>query len=177
MVNAISCWLKNNYLSQKTSPAKSPSTSNVIPTRRTQVQPVDPSAREPFTAAKYNHITTPWPPPQHLRFHTTPSSNAWWLRSCWGPRPLPTKRGVHPQSENIPASLVTSRNNIHPLKFKEVRQGQSQSMWFSVWQVKATSGQLISNRFIGIGLGSFIAAKIVRQIDVNDRVIWRQGCG
>ena len=44
---------------QKTFSATSSSASNVIiphsKTRRTQVQPLDPSGREPFAAAKYNH--------------------------------------------------------------------------------------------------------------------------
>ena len=160
---------------QKTFPATSSSTSNVIyqphwPTRRTQVQPVDPSARGPFAAAKYNHITTTWPPPLHHQFHSTPSSNAWWLSSCWGQQPLPAKGVI-----NL-ASLVTSRNNIYPLTFNEVRHYQCLSVSVSVCQVKATSGQLISNGFTG--LSPFIAASIIlRQIDVNDRFVRLQGCG
>ena len=63
-----------------------------------------------------------------------------------------------------------SRNNIHPLKFKEVRHGQYLSVSVSVCQVKATSGQLILNGFTG--LSPFITAVIILcQIDVNDRVI------
>ena len=49
-------------------------------------------------------------------------------------------------------------------------------MSVNVCQVKATSGQLISNGFTG--LSPFIAAvPIASQINVNDRAIWLQGCG
>ena len=112
--------------------------------------------------------TTAWPPPQHHRFHIYPSSNAWWLRSCWGPQPLPDKNMAFIQSKWKHLRLVNS-GNIHSLSVWKVRQGQCQSMSGSVCQVQATSGQLMSNGFTG--LGPFIAAVIVRQIDVNDRVV------
>ena len=74
---------------------------------------------------------------------------------------LPKKKSSN-QSENVLASLVTSRNNIHPLSVKKCET-------VNVWQVQATSGQIISNMFSG--LSPFIAASVPRQTDVNDRVI------
>ena len=51
------------------------------------------------------------------------------MRSCWERLPLPAKRRRSSnQSENILASRVNSRNNIHLLKVKEVRHSQCQSM-------------------------------------------------
>ena len=85
---------------------------------------------------------------------------------------LQNKRWSSNQSENIPAWLVPGRNNLHSLKLKEVRHSQGLPMS----EVKATSGQLISDMFTG--LGPFIAAAIIaRQIDANDRFVALQGCG
>ena len=157
---------------QKTSPATSSSTSNVIyPIPR----PGEPRSN-PWTlqdgSPSLQQNTTAWPPPQHRRFYIYPSSNVWWLRSCWERPPLPAKKKAVIQRENILASRVNSRNNIHPL---QVQRSPTQSMSVNVFQVPSHS-QLISN--MSTGLGPFITAfPVVRQIDVNERVIWLQGCG
>ena len=57
-----------------------------------------------------------------------------------------------------------SWNNIHPLSVWKVRQGQCLSMSSSVCQVKATSGQLISNeRCSKFSCGFYTLIKTLRQ--------------
>ena len=129
---------------QKTFSATSSSASNVIyPIPR----PGEPRSN-PWTlqdgSPSLQQNTTTWPPPQHRRFHIYPSSSAGWLRSCWERPPLPAqRRRSSNQSENILAARVNSRNNIHPLKFKEVRHSQCQSMSFRS-QATVNSSQICS---------------------------------
>ena len=64
---------------------------------------------------------------------------------------------------------LAETTSIHSL-FREVRPGQCLSVSVSVCQVKATSGQLISNGFTGLS-PCIAAVTIGRQIDVNNRVV------
>ena len=152
---------------QKTFSATSSSASNVIYPIPRPGEPRSNSWTLQDGSPSLQQNTTTRPPPQHHGFHIHPSSNVWWLRSCRERLPLPAKRRRSSnQSENILASRVNSRNNIHPL---QVQRSPTQSMSVNVFQVPSHS-QLISNMFTG--LGPFIAAVIiVRQIDVYDRVI------
>ena len=141
MVNAILCWLKNSYLSQKTSLATSSSTSNVI---SRIPRPGDPRSN-PWTlqeALRCSKIQPPGLRPSIADFTFIQVQaldgcvRAENVRHC-----LEKKRRSSNQSENILASRVNSRNNIHPL---QVQRSPTQSMSVNVFQVPSHS-QLISN--------------------------------